>query len=246
MFIIKALIIDDETAAQNILRSLLKLSFPNIDVVGIASNLRDGVDLIKIHSPDLVFLDVDMPKYAGYEIVDFLPKIDFHIVFVTAYNKYAINAFEINATDYLLKPIERKLLARAIERVKQRMRDEQAIVDHTSLLNQLKEYESETITFSELGKKNVVKLQSIIAIKAQRAYSEIRLMDNSKLTVSKNLSSLEKELGNAKCFFRSHKSWIINTNHIISFQVKNNTIELKNDVTAVLSRSKKEVFKKQF
>ena len=238
---IKAIIIDDEHSARNVLSCLLKLSFPFIDVVASAEELTQGVELIKEHQPDIVFLDVEMPNYAGYEIVRFFDTIDFHIIFVTAYNQYAINAFEINAVDYLLKPIERLRLQQAVEKVSKKIKEKQSSTDYSTLLSELKRKENETISLSEAGSKHLININSIIAINAQGAYSEI-FLENKKMLVSKNIGTLVQELDNPACFFRTHKSWLVNKNHITSYQKGNQTICLTNDITAKISRTQKSDF----
>jgi two-component system LytT family response regulator len=103
---IKAIIVDDEESARDVLQNLLLLFCPNVEVVAKCENVLKAVDAINKEQPDLVFLDIEMPNYAGYEIVNFFDKINFEIIFVTAYDQYAVRAFEVAAIDYLLKPID--------------------------------------------------------------------------------------------------------------------------------------------
>lgn len=238
---IKVIIIDDELSARNVLNNLLELSFPFIDVVEKAKDLLEGVTLIKKHQPDLVFLDVEMPNYAGYEIVRFFDEINFQIIFVTAYNQYAINAFEINAIDYLLKPIDRQRLKSAVEKAHLKVTEGKAIANYKALLKKIKNKENQTITLSESGNKHLITIDSIIAINAQGAYSKV-FFEDKKILVSKNIGTLKNELGNHECFIRTHKSWIINQNHILSYQKGNLTVELKNKITAKVSRNQKNEF----
>lgn len=238
---IRTLIIDDELSARNVLTRLLEISFPNIEIIATAENLSDGVHLIEKNKPDLVFLDVEMPNYAGYEIVRFFDKIDFHIIFVSAYNQYAINAFEINAVDYLLKPIERTRLTQAIEKIKVKINQNNIESNYSALLDKLNTKKNQTIALSEAGSRHLVNIHSIIAIGAQGAYSEIYTEDK-KMLVSKNIGTLEKELINQDCFIRIHKSWVVNKNHIVSYQKGNNTVTLRNDIITKVSRSQKEEF----
>jgi two-component system LytT family response regulator len=238
---IRVIIIDDELSARNVLSSLLTLSFPFIKIIAFADNLSDGVTLIEKNKPDLVFLDVEMPNYAGYEIVRFFDKINFHIIFITAYNQYAINAFEINAVDYLLKPIERPRLKQAIEKVVSKIETDKTNSNYASLLNELKSKENQTIALSEAGSKHLVNVNKIIAISAQGSYSDIHL-ENKKMLVSKNIGALAKELENQDCFFRTHKSWIINKEYIVSYQKGEQTICLQNSITAKVSRAQKNDF----
>lgn len=240
---IRAIIIDDELSARNVLSRLLEISFPNIEIVATAENLSDGVQLIEHNKPDLVFLDVEMPNYAGYEIVRFFDKIDFHIIFVSAYNQYAINAFEINAVDYLLKPIERKRLKLSIDKVKAKIDQNCINSNYTALLEKLNTKKNQTIAISEAGSRHLVNVNSIIAIGAQGAYSEI-FTEKRKMLVSKNIGTLEKELAEQDSFIRIHKSWLINKNCILSYQKGSNTVILQNNIETKVSRSQKDEFEK--
>src|SRR6478735_3401789 len=116
---IRAILVDDEESARDVLQNLLQRFCPEVTLVAKCENVMLAVDVIKKEKPDLVFLDIQMPNYAGYEIVKFFDKVDFEIVFITAYDQYAIRAFEIAAIDYLLKPIDIDRLKLAVKRVKQ-------------------------------------------------------------------------------------------------------------------------------
>ncbi len=117
---IKALIVDDEEKARVTLSSLLTEYCPDIFIVAQCNNVPDAVIDINKNNPDVVFLDIEMPDYNGFELLDFFKEITFEIVFVTAYSQYAINAFEISAIDYILKPVELEALKNAIEKVKKK------------------------------------------------------------------------------------------------------------------------------
>jgi len=238
---IKAILIDDEEAARNILGSLIGLSNQNVEIIGQAKDLISGIELIKEHKPDLVFLDVEMPNYAGYEIVNLMDKIDFHIIFVTAYNQYAINAFEINAIDYIMKPIKRDRLNEAIKKVSTKINKDVAFKDYQKLINNF-DSNQKTIAFSEAGMKHILKLDEIIAINAFGAYSKVILKNNKSLMISKNIGTINKKVEEYDCFIRTHKSWIINKEHIVSYQSGKQTITLLGNVITKLSRFKKENF----
>ena len=104
---IKAIIVDDEKRARNVLDQLLSRNFDNIEVVAQCADVPSAVEEIKRLKPDVVFLDIQMPNYVGYELVNFFDKVDFDIIFVTAFDQYAIKAFELSAIDYIVKPIDR-------------------------------------------------------------------------------------------------------------------------------------------
>ena len=111
----KAIIIDDEKRARHLLSNLITAHCPNISGIKEAHDLESGVDLIKASKPDVVFLDIEMPNQSGLDILEYFPNhIDFKIIFVTAYNQYAIEAFKLSAVDYLLKPVDTSELKEAV------------------------------------------------------------------------------------------------------------------------------------
>lgn len=236
----KAIIIDDEIAARNVLQNLIQLSHPEIKVVDTCENLPEAVMSIHARKPDLVFLDVEMPEFAGYEISKFFSEIDFHIIFVTAYDKYAVKAFELNAIDYLIKPIQRSRLKDAIERVKQRNHENLQLMSYNAVLEQLKEENSPTISFAESGNKYIIKTAHILAVNAQRSYCEVILKNGERHILSKNIGALEKDLSIDNRLFRSHKSWIVNLKEVISIQKPKEQITLNGGVIAKYSRFRKD------
>lgn len=237
---IRAIIVDDELAARNVMHNLLQRI--QIDVVEVCENVLEAVDAIKRLKPDVVFLDVEMPNYAGYEIVDFFDEIDFEIIFVTAYNQYAIKAFELSAVDYLVKPINRQRLAEAIDKLSNRLQEKTAAENYRLLKESMQKKELATIVISELGNKRIIQLNDIIAIQAKGAYSSIFLVNAKELLVSKNLKHFENILPDSEKFFRSHKSWIVNTDYIKTFNKNKGEIDLCQDVQAKLSKYRVQEF----
>ena len=239
---IKALIVDDELAARNILENLLQLSCPDVEVLGKVENLESAVEFIKANEPDVVFLDVEMPRLAGYQIVNFFDEINFEIVFITAYNQYALKAFEVKAIDYILKPIERVKLVEAVAKVRDNITNKTANIKYKELLRELEVKEEKTIVVGEANQKHLVKLKDIIAVEAQGSYVYVYTKNTSKLTISKNIGYFEQELINDSSFFRTHKSWLINTKFINSYSKSKEEIQLQNSIVAKLSRFKKKDF----
>ena len=232
---IKAIIVDDEESARNVLSSLLIRFCPSIEIVNKYSNVLSAVDGIKETNPDVVFLDIEMPNYAGYELVSFFDKVDFEIIFVTAYDKFALKAFEISAVDYLLKPIE-------IERLKQAVNKLESIHElknNRKSLEALKEnLKKETLTkiiVRQNGDQEIVDVDNIIAIEAQEAYSCIHTT-TGKYMMSRNLKHYESLLADNKSFFRTHKSWLINLKHLKSYSKSKFEIELNFGINAKLSK----------
>src|SRR6266487_6414835 len=114
---IKAIIIDDEPYCCEILTAMLESDCPDVKLVGICSNASDGLTAIRQNSPDLLFLDVEMPKMNGFEMLEQLPSINFHLIFTTSYDQYALKAIRFSAIDYLLKPIDAEELQKAIQKL---------------------------------------------------------------------------------------------------------------------------------
>lgn len=238
---LRAILVDDEESARDVLENLLLLFFEEVEILAKCNNVPEAVEAIHTHQPDLVFLDIEMPKYAGYEIVNFIDKINFEIIFVTAYDQYAIKAFEVAAIDYLLKPIDLDRLQLSIDRVKERKNK----VEHSAQLQMLKENietkEIKNLMVFDKAQQHIVPFENIIAIEAQESYCIIHTIQKNHF-VSKNLRHFEKTLEGIDCFFRVHRSWIINKNHLLNYSKTELTIQLTNDLTTRLSKYRKTEF----
>lgn len=241
---IKAILIDDEQSACDILSQLLMRFCKDVDIVDIQNNVEDGVKSIQAHNPDVVFLDIQMPKYAGFEIVNFFPTVNFEMIFVTAYDNYAVKAFELSAVDYLLKPIEIDKLVQAINRLQLRLEQNFLRSNYESLIDNLKQKELKRLVIPDNGNQKVIDIPSIVAIEASESYSIIHTVDHHFM-VSKNLKHFERLLSENTNFFRSHKSWIINLTHISSYSKGKLEIRLDNRLYAKLSKFKKQAFEMQ-
>ena len=234
---IRTLLVDDEERARSVLRTLLDKSCHNINIVDEAYDVLSAIEKIKMSKPQLVFLDVEMPNYAGYEIVNFLDEIDFDTIFTTAYDQYAIKAFEICAVDYLLKPINRSKLVEAVSKVEAKLSEKHKLEQYQALLETIKEKKNDKIIIPELGNRRIIDVNNIIAIEANGAYTNIYLVSNTKITTSKNLKHFENKLSSHKDFFRSHRSWIINFNHLNRFNKTESLLLMNNNITAKITRS---------
>lgn len=241
---IKAVLIDDEQSARNVLTNLLERSSIDISIIATCNNLEEGVKKIKELQPNVVFLDVQMPNYAGYEIVNFFETINFEIIFVTAYDQYAIRAFELNAIDYLVKPISRQKLASTLLRLKESLQKKTDLIDYQVLLKSINDKNFQKIVIPETGNRRIVNLDDIIAIEADGAYSSIHLNDNSVITISKNLKYFETILPKDTSFFRSHRTWIVNLKYLEFLNKKELVISIKGTVKAKISRNRLDDFER--
>lgn len=232
---------DDEESARDVLSNLLMRFCPEIEILDKCSNVLQAVESVKKNSPDVVFLDIEMPNYAGYEIVKFFDKINFEIIFVTAYDKYALRAFEVAAMDYLLKPIDIERLKQTTERLRNRI-DKTQYSDRISLATEtLKEKEIKNIAIMDKGFQKIIPVSSIIAIEAQESYSNIHT-ESEVLVASKNLRHFETVFEEHSDFIRVHKSWLINKKHIKNYSKSELEINLSNGIIAKLSKYKKAEF----
>lgn len=240
---IKAIIVDDESAARNILEKLLGFNHPEIHVVDKCESLLDAVASIEKNEPDVVFLDIEMPKHAGYEILKFLDKIDFEIIFITAFNSYAMKAFEVAALDYIMKPIEEERLSESIERLQKRVNDKETLQKVQLLEESIRTSRITKITVFHKGSRNIIELDQIIAVEAAQAYCKFHVLNTSEVFIlSKNLKQVEEFLEGNDAFFRSHKSWIINLKYVSSYIKSKNLIRMESGVTAKLSRYRLDQF----
>lgn len=238
---IRAILADDEESARDVLENLLLRFCPEIELVQKCNNVIQAVEAVKEHQPDLLFLDIEMPNYAGYEIVNLIENINFEIIFVTAYDKYALRAFEIAAVDYLLKPIDINRLKDAVSKVQKRVHLK-LNADRLSLLSKaLQSREVKNIVVTEKGSQQIVPLSSIIAIEAQESYCYVHTAEK-KYTVSKNLKHFETIFSDNPAFLRVHKSWMISKNHILNYSKSEFSIKLTQGITAKLSKYKKAEF----
>lgn len=213
---------DDEPIACRRLQRLLK-NDPEIEVIAVCHNGEDAAEEIRALAPDLIFLDVQMPGMDGFEVLDALKGMEAlpHVIFVTAYDQYAIRAFEVHALDYLLKPFDKKRFADALQRGKTEARKQPPPAErdlYTTLLNEIRNQprSMEHILIKSEGKVFFLKKDEIDWIEAQGKYASIHAGDESYL-IREGMSELEDELETAK-FLRIHKSTIVNIDRIKHLQ----------------------------
>jgi len=234
-------IVDDEQSARDILANLLGRFCPDVEVLGAYSNVPDAVEAIKVLKPNVAFLDIEMPNYSGFEIVDFFQEVEFEMVFITAYDKYAIKAFEVSAVDYLLKPIEIERLQMSVEKIRKRV-GQSRFVNLQILAENLKSKTVNRIAVSVKGYQTLIETAEIVAIEASESYSTIKTKDGSEHLVSKNLKHFETLLADNQNFFRTHKSWIVNLDLLDRYNRSSGEVILSSNIQAKLSKYKKEEF----
>ena len=241
-----AVIIDDEKNIAFNLELMINEFCDDINIIGIANGFNEGIELINRTKPNIVFLDINMPYGSGFDVIEKTNFKNFHVIFITAHDDYAIKAFKTNAIAYLLKPIDIEDLVKAINKAKE-------IIDIKLNVDILKKIVLSNNSHNDSSTKRKLILpvndglefydpNDIIMIKAEGSYSVINLISGNKVTVSKNSSELEDLLDNTK-FFRTHKSFIINLDHIKKYnKTEGGSVQMTDGSFADLSRRKKDEF----
>lgn len=229
-----ACIIDDEIFARDMLKQMLLKYTAHIEILGEAEDVDSAISLIKKTKPDIVFLDIEMPDGNGFDVLQATEHLQLHVIFVTAYNDYALRAIKFHAFDYLLKPLSRRDLIKTVE-------DLGRFIDQTSdklllenLQNNLKEEDStrHSIAISNNSTTTFLPINSIIRCQADRSYTRLYLENGKELFTSKNLGEFEKVLPSdthgSLVFYRIHHSELINLKYIKSFDKKSYRLKLSN------------------
>jgi len=232
----KSIIIDDEKQARVSLSLLLEEYCPEVEILADCENLPEGVKAIIKYKPDVVFLDIEMPGHSGLELLDFFDEkeVNFAIIFTTAYNEFAVQAFKLSALDYLLKPIIPEELVNAVAKLKRQKREQFSILSE----NIQKEIPEKIAIPSE---KNLILLNisEILYIKGDGPYSEVFLTDGTKHLVSRTLKNFEDILQSHKRFLRIHKSYLVNFDFAVSYSKSDNGwLNLKNGISVPVSSEK--------
>ncbi|HSD13332.1 MAG TPA: response regulator [Flavobacterium sp.] len=237
----KAIIIDDEKRARVTLSLLLAEYCPTVELIGECENLSEGVKAIKKLQPNLVFLDIEMPGHSGLELLDFFneEEVNFAIVFTTAYNEYALQAFKFSAIDYLLKPIVPEELAEAVKRAQ---KQKNKLENFKTLKENLQTETPPKIAVPSGNSLIFLDSSKIQYIKGEGAYSEVFCSNTPKRLVSRNLKNFEDILRSDNRFIRVHKSYIVNFEHVIAFNKSDGGfLELENNIQIPISPDKTQI-----
>jgi len=215
---IKALIVDDEPLARDRIREMLK-EHPEVEVIGEARNGREAVDSVASHNPDLMFLDVQMPDFDGFTVLQNLKQMPL-IIFVTAYDQHALRAFDVHAVDYLTKPFDRKRFADALDQAKVFMKGAKE-PDTARILSMLQEMRAGSSYLERFAVKNgetvfFVRAEDVDAIEAQGNYVRLSLAGSSHL-LRDTLNNIESQI-NPRMFVRIHRRTIVNIDRVKEVQ----------------------------
>jgi two-component system, LytTR family, response regulator len=240
---VRSIIVDDEMKSRESLRILLEEFCGNVEVMAVCQNVSEGVDAIAQHKPDVIFLDIQMQRETGFDLLDKIKPINFEIIFTTAYSEYAIKAFKFSAIDYLLKPINIDELKKAVYKVEKKLHSR--IADRVEqLIQNLKPVSIHNFKLALPTSDGLifVKVDDIIYCEASSNYTQIFTSDGKKHLVSRTLKEYEDLLADHN-FFRIHNSHLINLGSIKKYvRGEGGYVIMSNDVSLDVSKRKKEAF----
>lgn len=242
--IFKAIIVDDEEDGRLVLQSLINTYCPQIEIVRLCKSVVEGVEAIESISPDIVFLDINMPHANGFTLLDKVKDRLFNLIFVTAYHDYAIRAIKYSALDYLLKPIDSDELIGAVNRC---VKQNGAISNSEKInhfIDNISNAQIEKVILPVRDGYVFVKVNEIIRCEADSNYTVLYLAGGEKYVVSKTLKDFESQLSN-KNFYRIHKSHLINVSYLKKYtKGDGGTVTMVDNTELDVSRRNKEEFLK--
>ena len=244
---LKTIIIDDDYVSRMVLREMLEKFLENIEILGEAGTVADGVRLIESTNPDLVLLDISMPDGTGFDLLDKLKAINFKLIFITAYSEYAIKAFKYSAFDYIVKPLNVQELTKAIMRIPHINRVDSKVRVKTLKENLLSadENASKTVALPEINGFAIVNVEDIIRCEGKRNYTRIIFKEAPEKVVSRTLLEFEHLLSPLG-FVRIHRSHLVNILNVVRYlKSDGGMVELKTgELLKVSPKHKEELLNK--
>ncbi|HBX51381.1 MAG: hypothetical protein A2275_00705 [Bacteroidetes bacterium RIFOXYA12_FULL_35_11] len=228
---LRILIVDDEKKVRNTLRNLIKLHYHKADVIGEAEDVNSAADAIREHEPDLILLDIKMPGGTGFDLLKQYNPIPFKVIFITAFNDFAVQAFRFSAIDYLLKPVIPDELVNALQRVEQEIDKENLMLRYNVLMENLKR-DNKKIVLNSADSMQIVLINDIIRCEADRNYTRIYIHNKNNILISKNLKEFDEMLSPSG-FLRVHHSHLVNPDYIEKLDKKDGGTLIMKDSTGV-------------
>lgn len=241
---IRAIIIDDESNCRSALLKQLEWSAPQIEILATCENVDTGLDAIKHYQPDLIFLDIEMPGKNGFDLLKSFDQIDFEVIFTTAYDAFALEAFKVHAIDYLLKPIDEDALLEAIKRVNIHIKNKKPISRIQELIQHINLNQPEKrIPFPTSEGVEFISTSDIIRCESEGSYARIFYNAPKPLFIAKSLRQIE-DLINSDDFIRVHQSHLVNARHILRYlKADGGQLVLSDNSHIPISRGKKDEWK---
>lgn len=240
---LKAILVDDEISCTDVLHWQIDTYCPSLTVLCECNSPEDAIEKIRQLCPDVVFLDIEMPGLNAFELLNILKPFDFEVIFTTAYNQFAVRAFKENATDYLLKPIEKSDLILAVDKLL-----------HKEKINSKEKMETLLTLFKDQMKANkkialptndgisFLNVDQIVRVESESNYSFVFLLTGEKVCITKTLKQIEESLA-SQPFYRVHQSHLVNLNHIIKYvRDDGGYLVMSDKKTITIARQRKDGF----
>ncbi|MBL7793985.1 MAG: response regulator transcription factor [Saprospiraceae bacterium] len=239
---LRTILLDDEPQSVALLKHLAAHHCPEVEIIGAYTDSLEGLAAIRHNQPDLVFLDIEMPKLNGFEVLNQCRPVNFKIIFTTAYNQYAVRAFKYSALDYLLKPISEEDLVAAVKKAAQsQVLPEIRQYDVLQQFNPLRQTQPQKMVIPTLEGLIFIEITDIVHCDSDGSYTRIWLSNSDPLLVSKSLKEVEEML-HFDFFYRAHHSHLINLHHIKKFVRADGDVLMSNGRSVPVARSKRQEF----
>lgn len=237
---IRVIIVDDEKRIRSSLINVIKLHYPNAIVVAEAENVSTAIEVIKLYKPDVVLLDIKMPGGTGFDLLKKISPVSFKIIFITAFDQYAVQAFKFSALDYLLKPVIPHDLVDALRRAEQQINSEILNEKLNVFIKNMNSFsrEPKKIVLNSHDKIYVISPDEIVRCEANRNYTKFFLINKKPILVSRSLKEYEDMLSPLG-FFRSHHSHLVNLLFVDRLEKKDGGMLIMKDGSEVFVSSRK-------
>lgn len=236
-------IVDDEPNCISLLQLQLKKYCPQINTVTTYSSPVEALEELAIVKPDLLFLDIDMPVMNGFEFLEKLMPLTFNVIFITAYNQFALKAFRVNALDYLVKPVANNELLEAVAKAEKNIKPTDLQIN--LMQRQLRGEKVNKIAVSTQSGISFIDLNEILLAEASNNYTKLLLTDGNNFIISKILKDVQTVL-EASHFFRVHRQYIINLNYVKHFNRNDCLITMNNKMEIPVARNQREELIEKF
>jgi two-component system LytT family response regulator len=247
---VRTILVDDHQVNLELLERQLRAWCPEVEVVGSCREAADAINQINLLKPDLVFLDVEMPGLSGFDLLEMLQPVTFSIIFITSHESYALEAFKVNATDYLVKPATEETLIAAIRKVHDR-RGKISLQMLANMVAQVapslpKSRGLSKVAVSTASSLEFITITDIVFCESESNYTTIHRSNTKPLVISKTLKIMEDLLPKEE-FYRVHNSYLINMNHVDRFTREDGGyLVMSNQARILISRNKKDEFLARF